>query len=166
MYAILYQYMSGSYQKHLPGLPCLQAWYQTKRDYCAVIVLRILSIPSDDGFLPIAIVIHSDTPSEWFMAVGASMGYEHANAKALDLWHQIYGTDNLIALTDTFTTEAFFQVCAPACFLLPQNHSDAAMIWSRTSLLIEHGYGEASARTAVILSYSHLAPRRCTKALG
>ena len=48
--------------------------------------------------------------SEWFMAVGASLGYEHANAKALDLWHGIYGTANLIALTDTFTTEAFFKV--------------------------------------------------------
>jgi nicotinate phosphoribosyltransferase len=57
------------------------------------------------------------------MAVGASMGYEHANAKALDLWHEIYGTDNLIALTDTFTTEAFFKVCATASIHL-WNHSD------------------------------------------
>ena len=48
--------------------------------------------------------------SEWFMAIGASMGYENANAKALDLWQEIYGTENLTALTDTFTTEVFFKV--------------------------------------------------------
>ncbi|KIJ28172.1 hypothetical protein M422DRAFT_215464 [Sphaerobolus stellatus SS14] len=46
---------------------------------------------------------------EWFMAIGASLGYENANAKALDLWHEVYGNSILIALTDTFTTEAFFK---------------------------------------------------------
>jgi len=50
------------------------------------------------------------TSSEWFMAVGASLGYEHANTKALDLWHEVYGNNLLIALTDTFTTEMFFKV--------------------------------------------------------
>lgn len=44
------------------------------------------------------------------MGIGASMGYKNANAKALDLWQQVYGTENLVALTDTFTTEAFFKV--------------------------------------------------------
>jgi nicotinic acid phosphoribosyltransferase len=39
-------------------------------------------------------------------------GYQNANGKALALWQQVYnkGEVPLIALTDTFTTQAFFQV--------------------------------------------------------
>jgi len=45
-------------------------------------------------------------------------GYEHANGIALDLWEQVYPSGlTLLALTDTFSTKAFFQVrsCARAC---------------------------------------------------
>ncbi|KAF8579985.1 nicotinate phosphoribosyltransferase [Ramaria rubella] len=56
------------------------------------------------GLKPVGTIAH-----EWFMAMGASLGYEHVNAKALDLWHEVYGNNNLISLTDTFTTEAFFK---------------------------------------------------------
>ncbi|KAF8496626.1 nicotinate phosphoribosyltransferase [Gautieria morchelliformis] len=56
------------------------------------------------GIKPSGTIAH-----EWFMAVGASSGYHHANAKALDLWQKIYGSENLVALTDTFTTEEFFK---------------------------------------------------------
>lgn len=53
---------------------------------------------------PIGTIAH-----EWFMAVGALRGYEHANALALDLWEEVYPNALLLALTDTFSTEAFFR---------------------------------------------------------
>jgi nicotinate phosphoribosyltransferase len=37
-------------------------------------------------------------------------GYEHANSIALDLWEEVYPDAALVALTDTFSTKAFFQV--------------------------------------------------------
>jgi nicotinic acid phosphoribosyltransferase len=40
-------------------------------------------------------------------------GYEHANNIALDLWEEVYPNGlTLLALTDTFSTKAFFQVRA------------------------------------------------------
>jgi len=51
---------------------------------------------------------------EWFMGIGAMRGYEHANAIALDLWEEVYpNTPMLFALTDTFSSKAFFKVRAP-----------------------------------------------------
>ncbi|KAI0833739.1 nicotinate phosphoribosyltransferase [Trametes gibbosa] len=46
---------------------------------------------------------------EWFMGVGALKGYEHANGTALKLWEEVYQNVLLIALTDTFSTEAFYK---------------------------------------------------------
>lgn len=40
-------------------------------------------------------------------------GYEHANSIALDLWEQVYPNVLLIALTDTFSTGAFFKAMHP-----------------------------------------------------
>ena len=45
-------------------------------------------------------------------------GYEHANGIALDLWEEVYPDSVLVALTDTFSTKAFFQVCAKSSELL------------------------------------------------
>lgn len=62
--------------------------------------------------------------SEWYMGVGALLGYEQVNAKASDIWYSIYGTTNLtIALTDTFTTDIFFKVCCIAIlsWIYPQS---------------------------------------------
>jgi nicotinic acid phosphoribosyltransferase len=42
--------------------------------------------------------------------VGAMKGYEDANSAALDLWEEVYPNALLIALTDTFSTAAFFKV--------------------------------------------------------
>ncbi|KAK7032968.1 nicotinate phosphoribosyltransferase [Favolaschia claudopus] len=56
------------------------------------------------NLVPIGTIAH-----EWFMGVAAVKGYENANAVAMDLWEQVYPNAILIALTDTFTTEAFFQ---------------------------------------------------------
>ncbi|KAF9803225.1 hypothetical protein IEO21_09719 [Rhodonia placenta] len=59
---------------------------------------------------PIGTIAH-----EWFMAVGALKGYEHANALGLTLWEAVYPKDLLLALTDTFSTEVFFKdfLCNP-----------------------------------------------------
>jgi nicotinate phosphoribosyltransferase len=47
-------------------------------------------------------------------------GYEHANNNALDLWEEVYPIGlMLLALTDTFSTKAFFQVCAS---FVPNSH--------------------------------------------
>ncbi|TCD70181.1 nicotinate phosphoribosyltransferase [Steccherinum ochraceum] len=56
------------------------------------------------GIAPVGTIAH-----EWFMAVGAMRGYEHANGIALDLWEDVYPDVLLLALTDTFSTEAFFK---------------------------------------------------------
>jgi nicotinate phosphoribosyltransferase len=53
---------------------------------------------------PVATLAH-----EWFMGVGALKGYEGANAKALALWQETYPNNSFVALTDTFSTEVFFQ---------------------------------------------------------
>jgi nicotinate phosphoribosyltransferase len=37
-------------------------------------------------------------------------GYKEANMMALDLWEEVYPGELLFALTDTFTTDAFFKV--------------------------------------------------------
>ncbi|KAF5341842.1 hypothetical protein D9611_001731 [Ephemerocybe angulata] len=58
-----------------------------------------------NGLAPIGTIAH-----EWFMGVAALTGYENANGRALDIWEEIYQSRTaLIALTDTFTTEAFFK---------------------------------------------------------
>ncbi|KAK0450032.1 nicotinate phosphoribosyltransferase [Armillaria borealis] len=50
------------------------------------------------------------TCSEWFMGVAALKGYETANSLALELWEQTFPDSRaLIALTDTFSTGAFFK---------------------------------------------------------
>ena len=48
-------------------------------------------------------------PHEWFMYHGAKFGYRMANAKALDAWVDVYQGSLGLALTDTYTTESFFQ---------------------------------------------------------
>lgn len=46
---------------------------------------------------------------EWFMAHAAMYGYKMANKMALDNWVNVYRGDLGIALTDTFTTDAFLK---------------------------------------------------------
>lgn len=48
-------------------------------------------------------------PHEWFMYHGAKFGYRMANQKALDAWVDVYQGSLGLALTDTYTTESFFQ---------------------------------------------------------
>lgn len=47
-------------------------------------------------------------PHEWFMFHGAQFGYKHANYLALENWVNVYDGDLGIALTDTYTSEVFF----------------------------------------------------------
>ncbi|KZT29231.1 nicotinate phosphoribosyltransferase, partial [Neolentinus lepideus HHB14362 ss-1] len=56
------------------------------------------------GVNPVGTIAH-----EWFMGVAALKGYENCNGLALDLWEQVYPGSLLIALTDTFSTEAFYK---------------------------------------------------------
>ncbi|PPQ73172.1 hypothetical protein CVT26_014771 [Gymnopilus dilepis] len=55
---------------------------------------------------PIGTIAH-----EWFMGVAALKGYQNANTVALRLWEEVYLNSQapLIALTDTFTTDAFIK---------------------------------------------------------
>ncbi|KAG6877512.1 hypothetical protein C0993_006462 [Termitomyces sp. T159_Od127] len=53
---------------------------------------------------PIGTIAH-----EWFMGVAALKGYENTHSTSLDLWEAVYPDSLLIALTDTFTTKAFFE---------------------------------------------------------
>lgn len=46
---------------------------------------------------------------EWFMFHGARFGFKMANSLALEHWVDVYRGDLGIALTDTFTTSAFFE---------------------------------------------------------
>ncbi|KAF5375636.1 hypothetical protein D9757_008554 [Collybiopsis confluens] len=57
------------------------------------------------GLTPIGTVAH-----EWFMGIAALRGYENAHDNALDIWETAYPNATLLALTDTFSTAAFFQV--------------------------------------------------------
>jgi len=45
---------------------------------------------------------------EWIMAIGAMYGYKMSNEIAFKLWSETYGGNLGIALTDTYTTSAFF----------------------------------------------------------
>ncbi|TIB93667.1 putative nicotinate phosphoribosyltransferase [Wallemia mellicola] len=53
---------------------------------------------------PIGTVAH-----EWTMGIAAMTGYPTANFTSLKLWEQTFGNSLLIALTDTFTTDAFWR---------------------------------------------------------
>ena len=46
----------------------------------------------------------------YIVQIGAMKGYEHANGLALDLWESVYPDALHLALTDTFSTEAFYKV--------------------------------------------------------
>ncbi|KAJ6544846.1 nicotinate phosphoribosyltransferase [Mycena vulgaris] len=56
------------------------------------------------GIMPVGTIAH-----EWFMGVAALKGYEDANSVAMSLWEEVYPNALLIALTDTFSSEAFFK---------------------------------------------------------
>jgi nicotinate phosphoribosyltransferase len=47
-------------------------------------------------------------PHEWFMFHAARYGYKKANKLALDAWIDVYHGNLGIALTDTYTTDVFF----------------------------------------------------------
>ncbi len=47
-------------------------------------------------------------PHEWFMYHGALFGYRAANMKALEAWVEVYQGSLGITLTDTYTTDAFY----------------------------------------------------------
>lgn len=48
-------------------------------------------------------------PHEWFMYHGALFGYRAANIKALEAWVEVFQGSLGITLTDTYTTDSFFE---------------------------------------------------------
>jgi len=48
-------------------------------------------------------------PHEWFMFHGATFGYRAANIKALEAWVEVFQGSLGITLTDTYTTNSFFE---------------------------------------------------------
>jgi len=48
-------------------------------------------------------------PHEWFMYHGAVFGYRSANIKAMEAWVDVFQGSLGIALTDTYTTDAFLR---------------------------------------------------------
>ncbi|KAF5382124.1 hypothetical protein D9615_004196 [Tricholomella constricta] len=56
------------------------------------------------GLTPVGTIAH-----EWFMGVAALKGYKNTHCVSLDLWETVYPDSILIALTDTFSTDAFFK---------------------------------------------------------
>lgn len=59
-------------------------------------------------------MLHNTTPigtmpHEWFMYHGALYGYRAANMKALEAWVEVFGGSLGITLTDTYTTDSFFE---------------------------------------------------------
>jgi len=66
------------------------------------------------GVPPIGTIAH-----EWFMGVAAMQGYENTHSRSLDLWETVYPDSALIALTDTFTSDAFFKVTSLLRFFFP-----------------------------------------------
>ena len=61
-------------------------------------------IAMETGLTPIGTHAH-----EWFMFHAVEYGYTKANYRALENWVKVYQGDLGIALSDTFTTEAFFR---------------------------------------------------------
>ncbi|KZW02849.1 nicotinate phosphoribosyltransferase [Exidia glandulosa HHB12029] len=53
---------------------------------------------------PVGTIAH-----EWFMGVAASKGYANSHNVALQYWEELYSRKLLVALTDTFSTQAFFK---------------------------------------------------------
>jgi nicotinate phosphoribosyltransferase len=57
-----------------------------------------------NDLIPMGTVAH-----EWYQYHGAQFGYKMANKMAHDAWVQVYQGDLGTALSDTYTTDAFFQ---------------------------------------------------------
>ena len=57
------------------------------------------------NLIPIGTVAH-----EWYMAHSAMYGFHEANRKSLESWIQVYNGDLGMALPDTFTSKAFFDI--------------------------------------------------------
>ncbi|WP_309399655.1 nicotinate phosphoribosyltransferase [Cerasicoccus maritimus] len=55
------------------------------------------------GMKPVGTMAH-----EWIMGYAGLVGVEQANAKALQAWRDVYGEQLSVALTDTYTTDLFF----------------------------------------------------------
>ncbi len=101
--------------------------------------------------------------------MGALRGYEHANATALELWEKTYPNVLQIALTDTFSTEAFYKVRTSIYIPFAQYSrapfvADIVYATPRTSSRIRtsHSSGPGCGKTRATRSSTHHAQSRCT----
>jgi len=88
-----------SYQVHHTVMQALKAFGQG-----AFIGTSNVHMAMKYGVKPIGTHAH-----EWFMFHAAKYGFKVANAEALGHWVQVYRGDLGIALSDTYTTNVFFQ---------------------------------------------------------
>lgn len=63
------------------------------------------------------------------MGVAAIGGYDNANGRAMDLWEAVYPNVLLVALTDTFSTEAFYQVWSITVIVTHPASRNSAIPW-------------------------------------
>lgn len=107
--------------KELNALGVKFSDFGTRRRYSQEVHDKVLSVllENDKGYLSgtsnVALALKYDIkpigthPHEWFMFHGAIQGYRHANAEALASWVDVYKGDLGIALTDTYTSNNFFE---------------------------------------------------------
>jgi len=78
-------------------------------------------------------------------------GYENANSVALDLWEEVYPNAPLIALTDTFSTAAFFK--ANVSTSAAASPFPADIHWHRPSQPLVRNDGRDFVRILEILTF-------------
>ena len=92
-------------------------------------------------------------PHEWFMYHGAHYGYRMANAIGLENWVDVYQGSLGIALTDTFTTDNFFQSFKPKYAKLFDgvrwDSGDALLFTDKTLQHYEKSRVDAKSKTIV-----------------
>ena len=57
--------------------------------------------------------IKGTTAHEWIMFHGAKYGYENANNRAMEAWKSVYGKKLNVVLTDTYTSQHYFDHLDP-----------------------------------------------------
>ncbi|EJD49000.1 nicotinate phosphoribosyltransferase [Auricularia subglabra TFB-10046 SS5] len=86
------------------GLVRAQEEFGGREDAGALLGTSNAYLAKKHGIKPMGTIAH-----EWFMGVAASKGYANSHNIALQYWEELYSRELLVALTDTFSTQAFFK---------------------------------------------------------
>jgi hypothetical protein len=76
--------------------------------YCLIQLLNHTFMFSE-WFMGVRSTLFHNSPVNHISQVAAMKGYANANSIAMDLWEDVYPDVLLLALTDTFSTVAFFK---------------------------------------------------------